>query len=316
MTEALDRKLRAALRDLEQVVPAAVRDASGLALPANRERAEKTLRKTLEAAAQALADRPAKPVLRTLHHLACTGGTVISKAVSAQPNVTLLSEVDPFSPMGHAHPFRPTDMIGLAKLGSRAASVETQARLFRANLDVLVEENEAQGSYLVLRDHSHGKYTYGEEIGTYPGLRALLNETYDLRSVVTVRDPIDSYLSLRNNGWDLYTPAGFDEYCRRMLVFLDDHAEVPVIRYEDFVTDPQEGGAALCEALDLPFNPDFPHLMPAISLSGDSGRKGEKLELRPRREIPEEVLRDIENSPCHAPLAERLGYPTIVGASA
>lgn len=316
MTAAPDKLLHAALQALEQAAPARVRDMSGLAPPGDRAEARKALQESLKAAARLLADRPAKPVLRTLHHLACTGGTVISKAVATQPNVALLSEVDPFSPLGHAHPFRPTDMIGLAKIGSRAVSSDTQARLFKASLDVLVQENADRGSYLVLRDHSHGKYTYGEDIGSYPGLRDFLSDAYDLRSAVTVRDPIDSYLSLRRNGWVHCQPATFDEYCRRMLVFLDDHAGVPLIRYEDFITDPQKGGSALCRALALPFNPDFPHLMPAVSLSGDSGRKGNRLALRPRYEIPEDQARDIRDSPNHAVLAERLGYSTALAPPA
>ena len=312
MTESLDITLRAALHDLEQAAPAEVRATAGLAAPAHQGGAHKALQDALKTASRLLADMPDKPVLRTLHHLACTGGTVISKAVAAQPNVALLSEVDPFSPLGHAQPFRPTDMIGLAKVGSRAASSETQAKLFKASLEVLAQENEAEGTYLVLRDHNHGKYTFGQDIGTYPGLHEFLSDFYDLRSAVTVRDPIDSYLSLQKNGWVHYQPATFDEYCRRMLVFLDDHASLPVIQYEDFITDPQKGGSALCQALELPFNPDFPRLLPAISLSGDSGRKGDKLELRPRQEFSEDQSRDIQDSPNHAVLAKRLGYSTAL----
>jgi hypothetical protein len=38
-----------------------------------------------------------KPVIRVIHHLACSGGTLISKCISAMPNVYLLSEAHPFS---------------------------------------------------------------------------------------------------------------------------------------------------------------------------------------------------------------------------
>ncbi|WP_139788474.1 hypothetical protein [Halomonas sp. BC1] len=37
----------------------------------------------------------AKPTLRIIHHFACSGGTLISKCLAAQPNVFLLSELHP-----------------------------------------------------------------------------------------------------------------------------------------------------------------------------------------------------------------------------
>ncbi|WOI31295.1 hypothetical protein [Sulfitobacter dubius] len=310
MTIDSDKMLLSTLHMLEQEAPEEVMSTTGITMPSRQDVARKSLHEALEMATAALPDQRAKPVLRTVHHLACTGGTIISKAISSQPNVALLSEVDPFSPMGHEHPFRPTDMIGLAKVGSRAATIETQGKMFLSSLAILAKEYEAQGTYLVLRDHSHGKYNYGSDIASYHSLRALLSDTYDLKSVVTIRDPIDSYLSLKKNGWEHFSPSGFDEYCRRMLVFLDDHSDVPIIKYEDFVTDPQNVCAALCMALDLPFNSNFIHLMSAISISGDSGRKGEKLQLRPRREIIRDERMEFKASHHHAKLAKRLGYST------
>ena len=316
MTIDSDKMLLSTLHMLEQEAPEEVMSTTGITMPSRQDVARKSLQEALEMATAALPDQRAKPVLRTVHHLACTGGTIISKAISSQPNVALLSEVDPFSPMGHEHPFRPTDMIGLAKVGSRAATIETQGKMFLSSLAILAKEYEAQGTYLVLRDNSHGKYNYGSDISSYPSLREFLSDTYDLKSVVTVRDPIDSYLSLKKNGWEHFSPSGFDEYCRRMLVFLEDHIDVPIIKYEDFVTDPQNVCAALCKALDLPFNRDFIHLMSAISISGDSGRKGEKLQLRPRREILRDEDTEFKASSHHAKLAERLGYPTDLTAAA
>jgi len=38
-----------------------------------------------------------KPVLRTLHHLSCTGGTLFSKCLASMEQVALLSEVHPFN---------------------------------------------------------------------------------------------------------------------------------------------------------------------------------------------------------------------------
>ncbi|MEL7090189.1 MAG: sulfotransferase [Pseudomonadota bacterium] len=315
MTQAEDTALRSALHLLEQEAPEAVRNPAGLTPPTRRDAALRDLKAVLHDLPASVAQSPAKPVLRTLHHLACTGGTLLSKAIAAQPNVALLSEVDPFSPLNYTRDthFRPTDMIGLAKMGSRAASRDTQVRLFQASIEVLAQDNHAQGIHMVLREHSHGKYTHDAGIGDYPGLRTLL-DGFDLLSVVTVRDPIDSYLALQAHGWISITPAGFDEYCRRMLVFLDDHAGLPVIRYEDFVTDPDTQCRALCDALALPYNPDFADLIGALRISGDSGRRGTEMHLRPRRTIPDDLRPEFQDSPHHAAVAQRLGYSTDLTA--
>ena len=38
-----------------------------------------------------------KPVIRTIHHLACTGGTLISKCISSMPETALISEINPMN---------------------------------------------------------------------------------------------------------------------------------------------------------------------------------------------------------------------------
>ena len=60
----------------------------------------------------------AKPKLRIIHHLACSGGTLISKCLSALPNVYLLSEVHPHTSLAldvNKPRYSPTDISSLAK---------------------------------------------------------------------------------------------------------------------------------------------------------------------------------------------------------
>ncbi|WP_112478442.1 hypothetical protein [Vibrio variabilis] len=59
-----------------------------------------------------------KPTIRVIHHLACSGGTLVSKCISAMPNVYLLSEIHPFTELGmdlDNPSYRPTDLISLSK---------------------------------------------------------------------------------------------------------------------------------------------------------------------------------------------------------
>ncbi|WP_204115912.1 hypothetical protein [Shimia biformata] len=247
--------------------------------------------------------------LRCLHHLACTGGTLIAQCLSAQPDTWLLSEVDPLSPIAHTHPFVPTDMIGLARFSSQPGGDDLDLALFRAGLDVLYDTARDRGLSLILRDHAHGHFSHGPEIPDRPTLDEILLETYQPTSLVSVRHPLDSYLSLMNNKWVHFTPGTLAEYCRRYHVFLDRHQGMARLRYEDFVTEPDRHMAWICDLFDLAYSPDYARLFPDIILSGGSGRVSRTIgPLRPRRPIPADLTPELRDNAPYEALCDRLGY--------
>lgn len=261
------------------------------------------------------ADRDAggpEPV-RTLHHLACSGGSLISKCLAVMPNTQLLSEVDPLSPIqatylrGEPH-FSPTDMINLARQGSRGIEDGVVLAMFHADLEVLLEDCRRRGRRLVLRDHAHGHFTDGAAVPPRPSLRSIVATRFPVLSAVTVRHPLDSYLSLRSNGWVGFQPGTLDEYSRRYLAFLEAHAGVPRIRYEDFLADPPARMRELCAYLDLPYNPDFASLFDAIRVTGDSGRGGSVIEPRSRRTVGDDILAEAADAPDYRRLLRLLAY--------
>jgi hypothetical protein len=227
------------------------------------------------------------------------------------PNTQLLSEVDPFNTpvKAPAKPqFAPTDMVTLMRQSTRGTSHELIAELFLNNLEVIHRQTMNSGLRLVLRHHAHSHYCRGNEVQDRPDLRTLVSSKFPVLSLVTVRDPIDSYLSLKANGWVHFTPATFDEYCRRYLAFIRAYEGVPIIRFEDFVNDPENEMAKICELLDLPFNPDFRDLFSVYRITGDSGRSGLVIESRPRRLVDAALASEIETSDCYQLLRSMLGY--------
>ena len=257
-----------------------------------------------------LAKQPArqKPLLRSVHHFACTGGTLISKCIAAMPATRLLSEVDPFSDLTHRQSFLPTDLIGLSKKSSAPLSRDGQERIFMAGLAALAAETRAEGRDLILRDHTHGHYCYGEARRARPPLQVLLGKDYRLLSLVTVRHPLDSYISLVRQKWTHFEPANLEEYARRYLLFLDDYAGTDLLRYEDFVMDPDASMQKICTVLQLVWNPDFRTLFSGLDLSGDSGRSSGEIGLRPRRAVAQLILDEIAQSPAYDQLCARLEY--------
>lgn len=249
--------------------------------------------------------------IRIVHHFACTGGTLISKCIASMPNTQLLSEVDPLSTLGKPKVkplFAPNDMATLMKESTRGTSVELIIELFLSNLKVVYNECSKCGLRLVLRDHTHSHYCIGALVPERLNLRQLISARFPTVSVVTVRNPIDSYMSLKANGWMHFTPSTFDEYCARYIAFIKAYEEIPILRYEDFVREPDTVMVKLCDLLDLPLNLDFRELFGVHRISGDSGRSGNTFELRPRKSVDAALKSEIETSSRYQLLRSMLGY--------
>ena len=250
--------------------------------------------------------------VRLLHHFAGTGGTLIAKCVAAMPNVQLLSEVNPFSTITESPgkpKFAPTDLIRLMRQSTRGVDSRVIVDLFLDGLRVIHRDAGRQGYRLVLRDHAHSHYCSGPDVLDQPDLRDMLASDFDLRSIVTVRHPLQSWLSLLDHRWHQhFRPSTLDEYCRRYLAFLDDHDGVPVVQYEQFLVQPEQTMQVICGQLELPFSDQFPHLFGAFRLTGDSGRASDRIEVREPKPVPAAIAAEAAASLHYAALIERLRY--------
>ncbi len=257
---------------------------------------------------EALSKAPVEPV-RTIHHFACTGGTIMCRAIAAQPNAVVLSEIDPLSAIGkNAGNFSPQDIIGHARAGMRGASDATATKTFLASLKALYEEMTQIGRHLVLRDHTHSHFCTAVDPASRPSVRQMLNDSFRLRSIVTVRHPLDSYLSLIKMGWVHFAPATLQEYSIRYRRFLDEYAGLRIFRYEDFTESPDSEVEEMTGQLELPYYADWQSLLPLIELSGDSGRKSDEIASRPRRPVPENIGAETFRNAAYDAICDRLEY--------
>lgn len=239
-----------------------------------------------------------KPTIRIIHHLACSGGTLISKCISAMPNVYLLSEVHPYTDLatGTGKPkYAPSDIASLSKYAGIPKQRELAGKLFKQSVDQVYQHVTAQGGILVLRDHTHADFNTQEPIPEKSALIALLEEDYEIKSVLTLRDPIDSYASLVKNGWLHFEPQTFDEYCRRLLLLLEQFEAKQIYKYEEFLKAPQEQMLATAKALDLPFDETFEDVFGMFKVTGDSGRSGDIIQPRTRL-VSDEILEEAKNA--------------------
>ena len=266
----------------------------------------------LEQCEQLCQELPGEEPVRSIHHFACTGGTLLCKCLAVMPNVTLLSEIDPLSGLmlGKNRPnlFLPTDLIYGARVARRPVDDAIVERIFVASVAELRRALSEQGRYLILRDHAHSHFCTEADPNQRKSVRELLAQAGPVRSVVSVRHPLDSYLSLLTNKWTHFSPFGLEEYAQRYRSFLVRHEHLSIFRYEDFVDNPDGVLNDICAELALPFVPDSESMLGIVSMSGDSGRSSSRIGLRDRRDMPDDVVAQIPQSPTYVELCKQLGY--------
>lgn len=260
-----------------------------------------------------MAASPPLPPLRMLHHWACSGGTLISKVVACLPQVLLLNEVHPYAHLRHLAPqpraYEPTDLCQQLSLDRNGRDPVFVLAAFCGGLEAVLRRSEDQGQRLVVRSHDHLDFF----LGALPGLRFTLAEAMADRSrllrLLTVRHPLDCWLSLRLTDWVRHTTfASFDEFCRRCLAMLEAAPELPQLAYEEFVLAPSRGLALLTSTLELPFDPTALERFGRIEVSGDSGRMSGVIEPRPRRPVEAALLRELAASSHYEALCDQLAY--------
>lgn len=255
--------------------------------------------------------------MKSIHHFACSGGTIISKCISAMPNVILLSELDPLSPLSplqntfEVPEFSPSDPIRLLKHNIHDIEDEVIIEMFQESLVVLEKYCQSRGITLVIRDHTHSHYCFGKRIEERLTLKDILSCKFNNIASITVRDPIDAYLSLVKNNWLHFQPSSFDEYCKRFNQFLSDYDGVKVFRYEDLCLEPEHFLKSICNHMEIEFDQNYHNFIPAIKLTGDSGRSSNNISPRERSPMSEEFVEAVMSSSHYATTCKTLGYELL-----
>jgi hypothetical protein len=270
----------------------------------------------LERCAKAIeqGDREKKPTLRIIHHFACSGGTLISKCLAAQPNVFLLSELHPTTRNGNdwsKAAYTPRDVV-TQTMYARVPQVNQLAEdLFIYNICQTEQHIRYHGGHLVIRAHSHADFCMHDDFQQIDTVTRVLSPFFDIEQLVTVRNPIDSFISLRQNGWVNFSPKNFDEYCRRLLLFLNGFHPARIHKYEDFVKAPAKELKKMAQLLKLKYIEDTIYYMDTFKVSGDSGRSSSKIFPRPRKEIDDNYSAEIKSSENFKIFCEKYGYSDL-----
>lgn len=124
---------------------------------------------------------------------------------------------------------------------------------------------------------------------------------------MTLRDPVDSYLSLRFNTNFPTDVESFDTYCARVRSFLERYSFAEIFLYEDFVDDPSTILRAMCNVYGIDFSEEGLERFTGVVISGNSGRGSnfKTIERLERRKYPLAFKAEIAGSKNYMAIVEQ-----------
>jgi len=257
--------------------------------------------------------RAARPPLRLIHHMARSGGTVISKCLGCMSGVVLLSEIHPLG-TNHFNPLiQAQRWYGLL---STQDLIELKARGrvgFVDAIELIRRRAEDCSQRLVIRDWSHLDFT-GVPFVARPAHRLLTAEAlasrFELRQVCSVRHPLDQWLSLSQLAV-VQGRLGLAAFLAGYLRFAEVATGIGFHRYEDFTADPQAVMKAICGSLQLKFDRGFAERWRDYTfVTGDvsGSRGGGEIRPVPRRPAAPDLLATLAANADYQASLELLGY--------
>lgn len=256
-----------------------------------------------------------KPTIRIVRSLARSGGTLVGRCIGCMDKVTLLSEIHPgnlavTAPMMQAHKW--FDLISTKDISRWKIHPPNMLQF----VSLCETRASARGEMLVLRDWSHLDYIGVPYVKPEFGfaLSDAVECAFEVKTVTTVRHPIDQYLSLQ--GLPVVAEKlDFEKYlygCMKMGEFSREHG---FYRYEDFTKDPDSVLRSMCDDLELLFDAGYcDKWQEYTTITGDTvpalgrGSMKKTIESFPRKVIDDELLEKFRSNADYQRACELLGY--------
>ena len=256
-----------------------------------------------------------------LGHAACTGGSLIYRVLTTTFGFCSLSEVGVARAPGRTR-YNPWDPQYQLFARQEISPLEFSDILFQRICDC---ENRARknGTRLLVREHTHSFFFNPLQRELEPKGGSWFADLYRhhrsqvLPCIVSVRDPIDSWLGFRRS-FEQQEPDHFDTYCGLYNRYLDkvdnqqaQDQSVVILKYETFLENPQSQMDAVAALLRMTPPPVDLSSVGKLFGSGNSGRVADKLTKPSRRAYTNRFLSDAASSTEYQRLCARLEYPLI-----
>ena len=229
------------------------------------------------------------------------------KAIRDNMNVAPVSEINPAWMFG-SPVFKPGDVFGQysQSTGCYQWSLERAKAAYQSSVQEVLDHSRKTGHQLLLRDWTHGDF-FDSIFPHVLSTRDWLPSGLRVASLLTVRHPIESYVSAKSNNIDVIAQMSLDEYCLRYLYFLRSYPDASIMRYEDFCSSPSVQLKELGDRFSLNCLADGASLS-TVGISGDSGRRSNRPQLRPSKAGLAEVVEAPGGIRNYVELCDVLGY--------
>jgi len=251
-----------------------------------------------------------------LSHVAASGGSIFSKFFTKYTNSILLSEINPYGwvnakkvPHFSLKGYRPGRPLDLAlNFTSQDLPRKLKIKHFCHQLEICLEYAEMLNKNLVIRDHTHHTFPFHGQENKLSTLDLVFdhmsgNTLFGIpcqisKPILSVRHPLDSFLSSRLRNWHLnYAQNGsFSGYCEAILklqLHCQEKWKSLVFRYEDLCVNEPFFYTQLRDQLNIG-EIDIPEC-DEVAVTGRSGRSSDgTLQLRERQSkyFDNETLKD------------------------
>ena len=219
--------------------------------------------------------------IRIIHNLPRSGGSIISKSISAQNDVILLSEIHP-----DGMKFR-EKMDVESKIGDplyqfqewyNFFSIEEYKKVKNSNLNFLEKiitinkQINKNDKILVIRDWAFVDF-FGRPFADplkKNSLIEILSKHFEIKSLFLIRDPLETFISCMKKLTFFGNNYSFDKFLEGYDLYLQNIEKKNAIDFEKFTKDPDESVKKMCSILNINFNPDYKEHLKNINITGDN----------------------------------------------
>lgn len=262
--------------------------------------------------------------IRLIHNLPRSGGTIISKCLSAQKDVVLLSEIHPkgveiWKKM--KKPFQIGDPIFQSQKWYDLFELKEYEKLINQNLnflekiELIYEKTVEKNKKLILRDWSFIDF-FGfpyEEPTFKNSILDALNKKFKVLNFYILRHPLELYLSCFKSLTFFRKLYTFESFIKGYENYLNFALESKIFKLEDFSLSPEKNLKNMCKILNINFDNDYLSKLKDINITGDvkavTSTKIEKRENIAQNVFNKEEKNKIYNHPNFIKLMKSLnGY--------
>jgi hypothetical protein len=261
---------------------------------------------------------PVIPYLPILRGLGGCGGTLVSRVLSAIPEVLLLSETNPRSAHLYGGMLNPIEQI--RKWHPALVAVVTDFDPgeigYPPRFGVLLQRihlaAERANRALIVRDFNYADFIGVPFVWPVPNdlsLDLAIAGCFAPRPAVIVRHPADQLASLRSHA-AIRSVLSADRFVEGYRTFLSTIGGARRFRYEDLVADAANEFSALAASLGIPWDPlALDHFSQIESVTGNMQKRNEtKIGVGVRSPAALDAERELVESSCYSTLMETLGY--------